>query len=98
MVVDWVVRNWKELIDLLVFSGAAAIGVSVLVRAFDEASKVCFVCLVRHERFQPHSPNAFFKSHYKKVHGREPSWADAAEHCPEAIKNFWNDHNPEKNK
>jgi hypothetical protein len=50
----------------------------------------CPDCAVAHEPEMPHDANSFYyKTTFALRHGRSPTWADAIEHCPPAIKAQW---------
>jgi hypothetical protein len=50
----------------------------------------CQTCAVQHEPGEPHNQQSFY---YKFVfyyqHGREPTWADAMDHCTDEVKALW---------
>lgn len=50
----------------------------------------CPVCAATHDPEQPHDQRSLYYQYYfYNQHGRFPTWADAMEHCPEDIRQFW---------
>lgn len=47
----------------------------------------CQECAVKHEPSFPHNRDSlFYQMHFRKEHGRWPTWADAIAHCDERAK------------
>lgn len=50
----------------------------------------CNVCGVWHVRVMPHDATSlYYLTKFKVDHGRDATWEDALEHCPENIKTLW---------
>ena len=50
----------------------------------------CQECAVKHASEQPHNRDSLvYQYKFYDKHGRWPTWADAMEHCPEEVKEFW---------
>ena len=54
------------------------------------ARDVCQECAVKHKPEDPHDANSlYYQLVFYRKHGRYPTWEDALQHCPEAIKDAW---------
>ncbi len=50
----------------------------------------CRICAVQHEPEAPHNAQSlFYGMRFKMRYGREGTWADAVAHCPEQIRELW---------
>lgn len=47
---------------------------------------MCPECATRHEPWEPHYLCLHYQFHFRKQHGRFPTWADAMAHCTEEVK------------
>lgn len=51
---------------------------------------VCQECAVKHDPMMPHNRDSLYYQYaFYGKHGRWPTWADAMQHCPEEIKQYW---------
>lgn len=54
------------------------------------APDVCQECAVKHDPMMPHNRDSLYYQYaFYGKHGRWPTWADAMQHCPEEIKQYW---------
>lgn len=54
------------------------------------APDVCQECAVKHDPMMPHNRDSLYYQYaFYEKHGRWPTWADAMQHCPEEIKQYW---------
>lgn len=52
----------------------------------------CPECHVFHEPELPHDQQSlFWQYHFRELHGRWPTWADALAHCTPEIRQLWID-------
>jgi len=50
----------------------------------------CPICATAHEPFLPHNlQSLFYGVRFQGLHGRSPTWADAAAHCTESVRDQW---------
>lgn len=53
-------------------------------------SDTCPVCATKHEPEMPHNqPSLYYQMRFKGLHGRWPTWADAAAHCTPQVRDQW---------
>lgn len=51
---------------------------------------VCPVCAVKHEAWQAHNAQSlYYQMRFQGLHGRWPTWADAAAHCSDEVRAHW---------
>ena len=49
----------------------------------------CRICAVVHEPTMAHNfESLFYQMRFRARYGRDPTWADAIAHCPDAQKSF----------
>lgn len=47
----------------------------------------CQQCGVKHQANEPHNQESlFWQIHFNRIHGRWPSWQDAAAHCDPEVQ------------
>lgn len=50
----------------------------------------CRLCAIAHKEEAPHDATSFYyRFLFKNTYGRDPTWADAMNHCDEATKEAW---------
>lgn len=50
----------------------------------------CPMCAVKHDKAMPHNRDSLaYQYKFYDEHGRWPTWADAMEHCPQEVKDYW---------
>lgn len=50
----------------------------------------CPMCAAKHEPHFPHNRDSLaYQYQFYDQHGSWPTWADAIDHCPENIKEYW---------
>lgn len=50
----------------------------------------CHECAEIHDTTQPHNQQSLaYQYKFYDRHGRWPTWHDAMEHCPDAVKEIW---------
>jgi hypothetical protein len=53
----------------------------------------CRICARKHDPTIPHDAQSlFYGTRFKMRYGREGTWADAIQHCPEDVRSQWRKH------
>lgn len=63
---------------------------AVAVALLPPAPDKCQICAGDHPPELPHNQQSlYYQVRFQREHGRWPTWTDALEHCPPAIRAAW---------
>lgn len=60
------------------------------VRLYPPGGDVCTMCATKHKKDEPHNIRSLYYQYvFYRNNGRFPTWRDAIAHCPDDVKERW---------